>query len=196
MKLIVGLGNPEPKYFETRHNAGRLLAGFIASRFSLKWHFKKSLLASTALFSWGGQETILAYPATYINVSGEALKLLTQHFDINISNDLLVVVDDAAIPLGNLRLRPKGSSGGHNGLKSIEASLGTQQYARLRFGIGATEDISSLEVPLEEFVLERFTKLEQKKLPGLFKKGEEACRLWATGPLEKAMNSINPSSEK
>ena len=126
-----------------------------------------------------------------MNVSGASVELLVRHFDLQSSRDLLIAVDDVAIPFGTLRLRGKGSSGGHNGLRSIEAVLQTPHYARLRIGIGPEAETSERE--LERFVLERFNQKEQKTLPQFFKKGEEACQLWATKTLEQAMNAVNPS---
>ncbi len=187
MKLIVGLGNPGSRYSGTRHNAGRSLLEWMAEKSKADFKVQKKLKASTASIHLGSEETLLAYPEMFMNVSGEAVSLLTQAFPVDISKDLLIVSDDVAIPFGKFRLRSKGSDGGHNGLKSITEFLKTSQYPRLRFGIGMGEE----NLPLEEFVLSVFEKGERQDLPGIYEKGLAACFAWANQPIAKAMNSVN-----
>ena len=186
MKLIVGLGNPGSRYVNTRHNAGRAVVEAIAQSRSLKLEKKKSLQAWTAVFDWEGVRAVLAVPDQFMNVSGEAARLLAAHFSIDLKNDFLAVVDDIALPFGKLRLRSRGSAGGHNGLKSFEAQLQTQSYARLRIGVGASNG-----EPLADYVLARFQKEELKAMPELLEKSGEACRLWVSQPADKAMNVVN-----
>ncbi|MBI3306516.1 MAG: aminoacyl-tRNA hydrolase [Candidatus Omnitrophica bacterium] len=187
MKLIVGLGNPGIEYADTRHNAGRLLIELAASKQKILLSRKKALKAYGASVEWDGCSVFLAYPDTWMNLSGESVKRLVNHFEIDPTKDLLVIVDDFALPLGRLRLRPKGSDGGHNGLKSVHALLQTDQYARLRIGIGPSNPAASYEA----FVLERFKTTEKKILRKVLEEGAQACRLWATESIQAAMNSVN-----
>lgn len=187
MKLIVGLGNPGSEYADTRHNAGRLLIEYAASSEKISLIRKKTLKAYAASLEWKGRPVLLAYPDTWMNLSGEAVKVLVRHFEIDPKKDLLVVVDDLALPLGRLRLRAKGSDGGHNGLKSIHGALQTDHYARLRIGIGAYNPIADYE----QFVLERFRSSEKKRLKKVLEEGLPACRIWATESASAAMNAVN-----
>lgn len=189
MKLIVGLGNPGAKYSKTRHNIGRLFIESLASEKLSPFHFHKKLQASVASLLSGREEVIVAYPEIFMNVSGAAIEALTEYYKIKASEDFLVVVDDFNIPFGKLRLRSRGSDGGHNGLKSIAASLGTSAYPRLRIGIGDPEGMP--QVSFEDYVLSKFRPEEIKQLPRLFKKGIAACESWMTQGIEKAMNAVN-----
>lgn len=195
MKLIVGLGNPGSKYSETRHNAGSLVVERIARENSLRFSGKSKLKASFAIWRKLPEEVVLAYPEVFMNVSGESVKALVDHFGVIPDKDLLVVVDDVALPFGLLRLRAKGSSGGHNGLKSVELFLGSSNYARLRVGIGP-EDAKNTgrpqgSIPLEEFVLMPFTAIERKLLPDFLDRTVQACQEWLEKPIADAMNVVN-----
>lgn len=196
MKLIVGLGNPGDEYARTRHNIGRRLMEFIAGEEKVKFAFKKPQKAALASVSWNGETLHLAHPLTYMNLSGEAIVALVKYWKIAASKDLLIVVDDIALPFGTFRLRGEGSSGGHNGLASIEEHLGSREYPRLRIGIGPlrnkTEAKSACTVePLRDYVLSAFTAAEEKKMKELLGKGIEACRAWVSEPLTRAMNRVN-----
>ena len=201
MKLIVGLGNPGSRYSDTRHNAGRLLIEDIARREGLSFSRKKNLHASIVSAEWDGCEVILAFPHTYMNLSGTAVKSLLSHFEISPARDILVVVDDLALPFRRLRLRAKGSDGGHKGLRSIHECLRTQDYARLRLGIGMPENESRFEGlsyqrgNAEAYVLSAFSAAEKKGLKDIFRRATETCRLWATQSIEAAMNSANQDTE-
>ncbi len=195
MKLIVGLGNPGVRYSGTRHNAGRDLAGHIATREKLSWTQKKALQASVATTSWGDQEIILARPETFMNLSGESVSRLSRHFSVDISKDLLIVVDDVALPFGKLRLRASGSDGGHNGLKSVTATLGTPVYPRLRMGIAPLEPSAKIPDDMAVFVLESFDREEKKAFKTVLEKCLEACRLWVGEPFAAAMNAVNSNSK-
>ncbi len=196
MKRIVGLGNPGDEYARTRHNIGRRLMEFIAGEEKVKFAFKKSQKAALAPVSWNGEALHLAHPLTYMNLSGEAIAALVKYWKIAASKDLLIVVDDVALPFGTFRLRGEGSPGGHNGLASIEEHLGSREYPRLRIGIGPRENkteaksTGSVE-PLRDYVLSAFTAAEEKKMKELLGKGREACRAWISEPLAKAMNRVN-----
>lgn len=173
MKLIVGLGNPGPEYAETRHNAGFLALDFLAEHFELPpFRLAAKHKAQLSEGDIHGERVLLAKPQTFMNLSGQAVRSLVQFFKISLEN-LVVIYDDVAIPQGHLRLRPNGSAGGHNGMKSIIQELGTQEFPRLRLGLGTEKPI---QMPLEDFVLGRMTKKEMglmkenfEKLPPLLK---------------------------
>lgn len=187
MKLIVGLGNPGAKYTKTRHNLGRRLVEFMASRHHLSFSKKKSLEASLISFEIEEIPITLAYPETFMNLSGKAVAALVQHLNIHPSNDLLVAVDDLALPLGRLRLRAQGTDGGHNGLKSVEEALGTSDYPRLRLGIGSRAPVSDAEA----YVLSPFEGAEEKSLGAILRRSQEACLLWLRRSISAAMNVVN-----
>jgi len=193
VKLIVGLGNPGSRYSHTRHNAGRLLVEYLAREAAASFKMQKKLKAQVAPAKFGGEDISLVYPETFMNVSGETLALLTQHFEVDLRHDLLIVVDDIALPFGKWRLRSRGSDGGHNGLKSIQRALGTSAYARLRMGIAPENTALSPEgkISLEEFVLESFDRTESRALPKTLERGAQACKLWAAQPIEQAMSAVN-----
>lgn len=132
--LIVGLGNPGAKYAETRHNIGFKVVEKLAKEGDCSFSLDKH--AEIAKFKFKGRSIILAKPTTFMNLSGKAVNFWMQYYKIPLEN-ILVITDDLALPFGKLRLKGKGSSGGHNGLKDIEAVLKSQEYARLRFGVGA-----------------------------------------------------------
>ena len=193
MKLIVGLGNPGVSYAGTRHNAGRHLVEAIAKSEGLKWTRKKSLRASVVLTRWDAQEIMLARPEVFMNLSGEAVSLLVAQTRLNVSEDLLVVVDDVALPFGKLRLRGKGTDGGHNGLKSISCLLATTAYPRLRVGIAPLKPDKNIPEDRAPYVLEPFDRQEKEALNPVLKRGLAACRLWAVESLAAAMNTVNPN---
>lgn len=190
MKLVIGLGNPGTAYRHTRHNAGRRLVERIAKAHAVRFEKKSRLKASVVSLNWDNRPVVLAYPETFMNVSGEAVNLLVHYFSIDFKTDLLIVVDDLALPLSRLRLRGQGSDGGHNGLKSVQQFLGSPDFARLRLGIGSSES-----VPAEEYVLSAFDPEEEKSFEAVLEKGAEACRMWATQPFQKVMTSVNTSQD-
>ncbi len=192
---MIGLGNPGSRFSETRHNVGRWFVESLARSHRLKFSKKKSLEASLVSFQWEGTELVLATPETFMNLSGEAVRRLVDHLEIDFQKELLIAVDDIALPLGRLRLRARGSDGGHQGLRSIHQSLASANYARLRFGIAPAEGEAPLE-NIEDYVLSSFSGSEKKNLPDLFKKGEQTCRLWLSQSIEAAMNFINPRKNK
>lgn len=137
MKVIVGLGNPGSKYAGTRHNIGFRALDLISSR----WEIKLSEKRPKAILGVGhhlNQDVVLVKPRTFMNNSGEALRYLKDRFGIN-PNEILIIYDEMALPVGKLRLRPTGSDAGHNGMKSIISALGTDQFPRLRLGVGRPE---------------------------------------------------------
>lgn len=192
MRLIVGLGNPGAQYSRTRHNVGRSLVEFVGRHHALSFTKKKSLSASLATFEWEGQALTLAYPETFMNLSGKAVGALVRYLGLDPHKDLLIAVDDAALPFGILRLRARGSDGGHNGLRSIQSAIGSSEFARLRMGIGpkAAQTGNTAE-PLEDYVLSPFSPKEKRLLKDFLEKGVEACRLWFSQPIASAMSVIN-----
>lgn len=182
--LIVGLGNIGEEYELTRHNIGFLILDRLAD--VNKIDFSLNRLAETTEFKYKGRQLYLIKPTTYMNLSGKAVAFWMQHHKIPKEN-VLVLVDDLALPFGNLRLRPKGSSAGHNGLKNIELAIATQDYPRLRFGIGSN-------FPKGEqanFVLSRFSKAEFEELPAKMDKSIEVIQSFCTLGIEKTMSFFN-----
>lgn len=199
MKLIVGLGNPGNSYRSTRHNVGKSFVGFFAAQQKAGAFSKqKNLIASLVQMEWLGEKVTLAWPESYMNLSGESVRRLAEARTEKIERDLLVVVDDLALPFGKMRLRAEGSDGGHNGLKSIQAALGTKQFARLRFGIGhpGKETDNSDSPAVSDYVLSPFTQEEQRALESLFLLMIEGCRFWALGDFQKASNSLSDCIKK
>lgn len=196
MKLILGLGNPGAEYTRTRHNIGRRLIEAIAAKEKISLASKRPLKAALAPAVWSGETVYLAYPLTYMNLSGGPAKALFAHLRIPSLKDILIVVDDIALPFGKFRLRGEGSSGGHNGLASIDESFGSSDYPRLRIGIGPREgqvrsQSSEADDWLRDYVLSTFDTGEEKEMGPLLEKGVEACRFWALEPLAASMNRIN-----
>ncbi len=187
LRLVVGLGNPGAEYARTRHNAGFLVVEELASRASAQWNFEKKFDARVARSERGGKKLLLAEPQTFMNASGEAVGVLTNFYRVPIAG-LLVVVDDADLPFGEIRMRPKGSSGGHHGLESIETHLGTREFARLKVGIGRTVDGRR---EITNYVLGKFSAAETKLLEKVLKRAADQVECWANEGAEKAMNRFN-----
>lgn len=184
--MVVGLGNPGAEYADTRHNAGFVLADALAHRWRLA--FRPAWRARVADGTVAGQGLSLIKPQTYMNDSGIALIPLLEHPEFDPTRDLLILVDDGALPLGTFRLRARGSSGGHNGLESVESALGTRDYARLRIGIGPIpEDVDDLA----HWVLSPFREGEASALAGLLPAMEDAVACWLLEGIEAAMNRFN-----
>ncbi|NGX56245.1 MAG: Peptidyl-tRNA hydrolase [Candidatus Anoxychlamydiales bacterium] len=186
--LITGLGNPGILYKNTRHNIGFKAIESLAKKYSLVFKKNKklkSLIAEGIIFE---KKVILQLPQTYMNESGSALRLVKDFYKINLEN-ILVVVDDADINFEEFRIKEKGSSAGHNGLKNIEENLNTKDYARLKFGIGKEENLKS-------FVLKRFDKKETKILEELLDKAIKIIELWLTDGITKAQNFANVKIKK
>src|SRR6059036_1068559 len=150
--LIVGLGNPGPKYTRTRHNAGFRVVERLAKRWQATWGTDEKFNSRLANAEHAGRKVLLCEPETYMNRSGAAVGKLAEYFRVP-PGQLLVAVDDADLPLGEIRLRPQGASGGHHGLESIEQHLGRRHYPRLRIGIGRTQ---SAVREITDHVLGRF----------------------------------------
>jgi len=182
--LIVGLGNPTSRYRNTRHNLGFMVLDSLAGKWEKqfrkgKGHYK---LIKTAV---GSQRVILAKPTTYMNRSGVAVYELVNKYDVKLFN-LLVLCDDLSLPLGKLRLRKKGSAGGHKGLTSIIAALGSEEFPRLRFGVGYNPLIDA-----SEYVLSPFLPIERKLVNSMIKRGGKAVIDFIDRGIEWTMNFYN-----
>lgn len=182
--LIVGLGNPGAEYELTRHNVGFLTLDRYAD--NEKSTFSSQRLADKAEVKFKGRSLTLIKPNTFMNLSGRAVNYWMQELKISIEN-VLVVVDDIALPFGSLRLRGKGSSAGHNGLTNIEETLSTQNYTRLKFGIGNNFPKGGQV----DYVLGRFTDEEFKALPTYMDKAIQMIQSFCTAGLERTMSSFN-----
>tara|TARA_Y100001968_G_scaffold240533_1_gene224088 strand:- start:440 stop:1048 length:609 start_codon:yes stop_codon:yes gene_type:complete len=160
LKLLVGLGNPGVEYHKTRHNVGFMVLEEIAKKNFCSFRDNKKLFGRTCEYSQGTQKTRLLMPNTYMNESGQSVRLAKDWFNFE-NNQLIVIVDDMDLPLGKIRVRSKGSSGGHNGLKSIIDHLGTTEFKRLKIGIGSPcDDQKDRKSKAVSHVLGRFSKEE------------------------------------
>lgn len=189
MKLIVGLGNPGESYEATRHNVGWWVLDHLAG----VWRFdrwKKDGESMTCDGRIGQVRVRLVKPQTYMNLSGRVLRPYLRRENWSAANDLLVVVDDVALPVGRFRLRAQGSAGGHNGLKSIEAVVGNQDYARLRIGVGPPAD-RERKGDLSDYVLGKMGKSERKDVEALYDDMAAMAETWLGEGAAKAMSAFN-----
>jgi PTH1 family peptidyl-tRNA hydrolase len=192
MKIIVGLGNPGKEYDKTRHNIGFRAVEALRERHADAfdgWKKKFDGLMSTGRI--GEEKVVLLLPQTFMNRSGISVQM-ARAFHKAAPTDAIVVLDEFMLPLGTMRLRANGSGGGHNGMKSILQSVGTQNVPRLRIGIGSSR---MDKVPKEDFVLEKFGAKEEKVLAQVLDRAAEALTLAVTEGLDAAMNMANPDPE-
>jgi peptidyl-tRNA hydrolase, PTH1 family len=192
MKVIVGLGNPGPEYERTRHNVGWWVVDHLAD----VWRFegwKKDGEARIVSGSVEGLRVRLVKPLTYMNLSGGVLRPYLRREGWSYMRDLLVVSDEVALPVGTFRVRAGGSAGGHNGLKSIEGALGSQEYARLRIGVGP-EDPSRRHGDLADYVLSDFGKRDEKLVRENFDTLTQLAETWLHEGPQVAMNRFNRKS--
>lgn len=187
--LIVGLGNPGPKYANTRHNIGYALVDALADRFGLNLIHDSRLSAQLARGSHRDVSVGLAKPLTYMNRSGHSVARLLDAHDIPLGR-MLIVYDDLNLKLGAIRLRPSGSSGGHNGIQSVIDAVGSNEFARLRLGIG--DDYAPGRQ--SDYVLSPFTPDELPTVRDTIETAEEACIAFLTDGLESAMSRYNRRS--
>ena len=183
MKMIVGLGNPGQQYAKTRHNVGFMAVDKLCQDLNAavnKSKFK-ALIGESYIEQ---QKVILVKPQTYMNLSGEAVGALARWYKLNPS-DVIVIYDDMDLPLGRLRIRPKGGPGGHNGMKSIIAHLGTEEFPRIRVGIGRAEYDSV------NYVLGNFAEQELDVINGIITKAVESIHVWIRKDISAAMNKFN-----
>jgi PTH1 family peptidyl-tRNA hydrolase len=183
MYIVLGIGNPDEKYAETRHNVGWLAVDALSEKMGRKFR-KAGFEFWAAEGRLGRHEAVLVKTWTYVNETGRAIPELRKRW----GEDLMVVCDDVNLPLGSLRMRKEGSSGGHNGLKSVEAALGRNDYARLRLGVGGGR-------PDPNWVLGRFTKDERPAVEKMVAEACDALRCWMDEGVEKAMTKFNRRSD-
>ncbi|HLB53246.1 MAG TPA: aminoacyl-tRNA hydrolase [Chlamydiales bacterium] len=183
--LIAGLGNPGLEYEGTRHNLGFDVVSQFAKKSKVLFERDRKLKGKVAKGQLGEIDFLLLKPSTYMNESGASVVAAICHFKVPLSH-LLVVVDDVAIPLGEMRMRAQGSSGGHNGLKSIEAHLATSLFPRLRVGVGR-----DLEEDLADYVLSRFSDEEKKIIPGVLEKSVQSIEIWMEQGINRAMDFLS-----
>ena len=189
--LIVGLGNPGPKYTRTRHNAGFRVVELLAKRWQASWGTDEKFNSRLANAEHAGRKVLLCEPETYMNRSGGAVGKLAEYFRVP-PGQLLVVVDDADLPLGEIRLRPQGSSGGHHGLESIEQRLDTREYARQRIGIGRS---AAAVREISNHVLGRFSAEEAALLKRVLNRAGDQVECWLCDGIAKAMSQFNGAVE-
>ena len=185
MKVIVGLGNPGEEYARTRHNVGWWVVDHLADVWRLDG-WRKDGQARVATGSVGNAKVRLIKPLTYMNLSGAVLRPYLRRPFWAPATDLMIVVDDVALPVGRYRVRARGSSGGHNGLKSVEAAVGSQEYPRLRIGVGP--DDPDHRVIIKHHVLDDFGKRETAVVRDLLPELTEALELWIKSGIVPVMN--------
>ena len=186
MYLIAGLGNPDKKYEHTRHNVGFDVIDELAEKYNISISEKKH----KALLGKGvikGQKVVLAKPQTYMNLSGESIVELVHYYKIDPETEMIVIYDDISFAPGNLRIRQSGSAGGHNGIKNIIKCLGTQEFMRIKVGVGEKPK----NWDLADFVLGHFSKEERENLEDAIGRAMEAVGYMINGDVAKAMNEYN-----
>ena len=191
MYIIVGLGNPGKEYENTRHNAGFNSIDVLADKYNINIREAEH----KALVGKGyieGQKVILVKPQTYMNNSGEAVREITDYYKVDPESELIVLYDDISLPVGALRIRDKGSAGGHNGIKSIIQHLGTQVFLRIKVGVGDKNP----NMDLVNHVLGHFDKDDSAVMKESFTKAAEAAVMMLGGDIERAMNIYNQKPKK
>lgn len=187
MKLLVGLGNPGAEYVKTRHNAGFMAIDLLAERHGSGQVARSKFNAMLLDVPVSGQRCLLMKPVTYMNRSGQAIAEACRFYKLDASKDVLVLVDDVALPCGAVRLKATGGAGGHNGLTDIARKLGSENYARLRIGIDEKPPV----MRLEDYVLGRFTEEQMDRLTPALKQAADAAEVFAAEGIDAAMNKFN-----
>lgn len=185
MYIIVGLGNPGKQYEHTRHNVGFEVIDILADRIGICIEEKKhKALCGRGILE--GQKVVLAKPQTFMNLSGESVRAISDFYKVE-SNDIIIVYDDVSLEPGQLRIRGKGSAGGHNGIKNIIAHLGTQEFPRVKIGVGEKQK----GMDLADYVLSRFSKGEQEIMEEAFREAADAVAMMVRQNIDSAMNHFN-----
>lgn len=190
MVIIVGLGNPKKEYNNTRHNIGFDVIDALADKAGITLNEKKH----KAIIGKGviqGIKVILAKPQTYMNLSGESVRVLIDYYKIDETDELIVIFDDVSLDVGQLRIRKKGSAGGHNGIKSIIAQLGHDTFLRIKMGVGEKPK----GYDLADYVLGHFTKKEREQMEESIELATDAIGMLAVHEIESAMNQFNKKKE-
>lgn len=186
MYIIAGLGNPTLQYEGTRHNVGFDVIDTLAERYNISVDTRKS----RALIGKGmieGYKVILVKPQTYMNLSGESIRSLVDYYKVDEESELIVIYDDVSLGVGQLRIRKKGSAGGHNGIKSILSELGTDVFLRIKVGVGEKPG----KYDLADYVLGHFSKEEKEQMEEGYQKAADAVSMLLSGETEAAMNQYN-----
>jgi PTH1 family peptidyl-tRNA hydrolase len=186
MKLIVGLGNPGEEYAFTRHNVGFMVLKKLAEGHRVKFKSNRRFKALTGEGLIEGENCYLAMPQTFMNLSGHSVRSIVNWLKLGMG-EILLIIDDIALPFGNIRIRTGGSDAGHKGLKSVITCLGTDEFSRMRIGIMGTRVIKDYS----KYVLSRFTKKEEKLLPDILRRSSQACECWIKEGADAAMNRYN-----
>lgn len=190
MFVIVGLGNPGKKYENTRHNAGFISIDALADKYGISISEKKhKALCGSGVIE--GNKVLLVKPQTFMNLSGESVRSVMDFYKIDPEEDMLVIYDDISLAPGNIRIRKKGSAGGHNGIKSIIAHAGTQNFMRIKVGVG--EKPSGWD--LADYVLGHFSEEDNAKLKEVMPDVLQAATLMVQGDVDKAMNDFNAKKQ-
>ncbi len=186
MYLIAGLGNPTKQYEHTRHNIGFDTITYLADHYHISMNTKKfqGICGSGYI---EGQKVLLLMPQTYMNLSGQSVSEAAAFYKLDPAAEVIVIYDDIALEPGNIRVRKKGSAGGHNGIKNIIAHLGTQEFQRIRIGVGEKPK----EYDLADYVLGRFSAADRKLVEEAFANAADAVRLMVQGKTDEAMNLYN-----
>ena len=191
MKLIVGLGNPGTRYSGTRHNIGAYLAKRLLLENKARARVDSNTRSLIAKIRIQGCEVLVATPLVFMNLSGGPVKALLKKHKLGLE-DLLIICDDLDLEFGRIKIRPAGSSGGHNGLSSVIDSLGSREFGRLRVGIGRPPK----NIDAASYVLLPFSRKEQAMLPGLSEEALACCRSWAVQGIAKTMNLYNRTKKE
>ncbi|MCH2133756.1 MAG: aminoacyl-tRNA hydrolase [Phycisphaerales bacterium] len=186
MKIIVGIGNPGMEYERTRHNVGFDVLDRLARRLAPGEIARARFKGATVESGSGDEKVLMLKPTTYVNCTGEAVGEAIRFYKLIPADDLLVIVDDTALPCGTIRMRPRGGDGGHNGLNNIARHLGGDEWARLRVGIDPPGDI-----PLKDYVLGRFSPDQETALQPALEQAVGAAECWLQDGPEAAMNRFN-----
>lgn len=190
MYIIVGLGNPTKEYDKTRHNVGFSVIDVLADRIGIDVTEKKHrALCGKGLLE--GQKVILAKPQTFMNLSGESVRAMADFYKVK-ADEVIIIYDDISLEPGQLRIRAKGSAGGHNGIKNIIAHLGTQEFPRIKVGVGE----KPRNMDLAAYVLSRFSKGEQELMDEAFKEAADAVAMMVSEGIDPAMNHFNAKKSK
>lgn len=190
MYIIAGLGNPTSKYRGTRHNIGFEAIDYLADAFHIPVENKKhKAVCGTGTIA--GQKVLLAKPQTFMNLSGESLRSIIDFYKADVKSELIVIYDDVSLDVGQLRIRKKGSAGGHNGIKSIIAHLGTQEFHRIKIGVGE----KPAQYDLADYVLGRFSREDSCRMEDALQRTSEAVKMMLTDGAAAAMNLYNQRVE-
>lgn len=190
MYIIVGLGNPTPQYEGTRHNVGFDVIDAIADKYNITMDIRKHrTFCGKGIVA--GQKVILAKPQTYMNLSGESVRSLVDYFKIDEEQELIVIYDDISLDVGQLRIRKKGSAGGHNGIKNIIAHLGHSAFPRIKVGVGEKPK----HYDLADYVLGHFSKSEREVMEEGYQNAVKAVELMVNDEIETAMNEFNKKAK-